>query len=388
MEEGQKRRNRWFSLLILALCLLMYAWPGQGPAAEEGTWRGKATVTAVDNRDVHQRGVVQTGVQCVDLEVAEGPWRGQAVSTTNPLIGKLEMDKIFQPGDAALVVLNVDGNKILAASVVDHYRLGAELALFGVFAVSLLWYARWTGVKALLSFVFTVLLLWKVLWPLFLLGWNPIPLALAVVCAIVGCVVFLVTGLSRTGLAAFLGTVCAAAAVCLLAMLFGSVFKIHGAVAPFSETLLHVGFSHLNLTGIFLAGIFLASTGAMMDVAVDIAAAVAELVSQKPSITREEAVAAGMSIGRAVVGTMTTTLLLAYSGAFTALMMVFLAQGTPVINILNLSYIAAELLHTMVGSCGVVLVAPFTALLSGWLLVAREPVLSGAAAKAELAEEN
>lgn len=75
-----------------------------------------------------------------------------------------------------------------------------------------------------------------------------------------------------------------------------------------------------------------------------------------------------MNVGRAVVGTMTTTLLLAYSGSFTALMMVFLAQGTPVLNILNLTYIAAEVLHTLVGSLGVVLVAPFTATLAGWLL--------------------
>ncbi|HWR41258.1 MAG TPA: YibE/F family protein [Patescibacteria group bacterium] len=371
MEQERMRRDRWFSLLILLLCVLMYAWPGQGPA-EDNHWRGKAVVLAVDNSDVHQRGVVQTGVQVVELEVKEGPLKGQRTTTTNPLIGKLEMDKIFRPGDAALAVVQAEENRIVTASVVDHYRLEAEAGLFGVFALALLWYARWTGLKALLSFVFTVLLLWKVLWPLFLQGWNPIPLALLVVCAIVGCVVFLVTGLSRTGLAAFLGTVAAALAVCLLAIGFGSLFKIHGAVAPFSETLLHVGFSQLDLTGIFLAGIFLASTGAMMDVAVDIAAAVAELVGQKPSITREEAIGAGMNIGRAVVGTMTTTLLLAYSGAFTALMMVFLAQGTPVINILNLSYIAAELLHTMVGSCGVVLVAPFTAVLSGYLLVKKE----------------
>ncbi|MBP2651763.1 MAG: YibE/F family protein, partial [Firmicutes bacterium] len=42
---------------------------------------------------------------------------------------------------------------------------------------------------------------------------------------------------------------------------------------------------------------------------------------------------------------------------------------TPVINMVNLTYISAEILHTLVGSFGVVLVAPFTALLSGWLLV-------------------
>ena len=107
----------------------------------------------------------------------------------------------------------------------------------------------------------------------------------------------------------------------------------------------------------------------MMDVAVDIAVAVGELADKKPDINRTQAIASGMNVGRAVVGTMTTTLLLAYSGSFTALMMVFIAQGTPAVNILNLTYIAAEILHTMVGSLGVVLVAPFTALLSGWLLV-------------------
>ena len=113
-----------------------------------------------------------------------------------------------------------------------------------------------------------------------------------------------------------------------------------------------------------------------MDVAVDIAVAVTELVDKNPDITRRSVIASGMNVGRAVVGTMTTTLLLAYSGSFTALMMVFMAQGTPVINIVNLTYIAAEILHTLVGSFGVVLVAPFTAWLAGWLLTKQNTTIS------------
>ena len=371
--RGQRQRmDRLFVIVIVLLCGVMYFLPSGFPSQEDGYSRYQATVLAVDNRDVHQRGVVQTGVQTVDLELASGSLRGQRLTTSNPLLGKLEMDKIFQPGDTALVVLKEEQGRIITANLIDHYRLDVEAALCALFAVLLLWYARWTGLRALLSFVFTVLVLWKVLWPLFLRGWDPILLSMLVVWAIIGCVVFLVVGVNRTGLAAFLGTVCGALAVCLLSLWFGSLFKIHGAVAPFSETLLHVGFSQINLTKIFLAGIFLASSGAMMDVAVDVAAAMAELVAQKPSISRSAVINAGLTIGRAVVGTMTTTLLLAYSGAFTALMMVFLAQGTPVANILNLSYISAEILHTLVGSCGVVLVAPFTAVLAGVLLVKKE----------------
>lgn len=362
------KADRAFVLFIALICTILYFMPTGFPEPEDGYTRSGALVVAVDNQNVHQHGVVKTGVQGVSLVVVDGPFRGQRIEAANTLLGKLELDKIFAAGDKALVAIKAVNGQVVTANLIDHYRLRTEAVLFALFVLLLLWYARWTGLKAILSFVFTVLVLWKVLWPLFLKGWDPVIVALLVVCAIVGCVVFLVTGLSRTGLAAFLGTVGGAVAASILALIFGDLFRVHGAVVPYAETLLHVGYSHIDLTKIFLAGIFLASSGAMMDVAVDVAVAVAELVAKKPDITRREAIASGFTVGRAVVGTMTTTLLLAYSGSFTGLMMVFIAQGTPVVNILNLTYIAAEILHTLVGSFGVVLVAPLTALLAGWLL--------------------
>ena len=51
--------------------------------------------------------------------------------------------------------------------------------------------------------------------------------------------------------------------------------------------------------------------------------------------------------------------------------MVFMAQGTPVENILNYKYVAAELIHTVIGSFGLVTVAPFTALCAGVFLTRR-----------------
>lgn len=365
----QRLRDKAFVLTVTILSLFLYLLPTGFPEQDDGYIRSKAKVLSVDNTSVHQRGIVKTGVQGVKLEVLDGPFQGQHLNTNNPLLGKLELDKVFQAGDTALVVIKGSEGYIDTANLIDHYRLDIEIVLFILFALFIFWYARWTGVKSLLSFVFTILVLWKLLWPLFLKGWDPIITSLLSVCIIVAGVTFLITGISRIGLTAFLGTISGTIAACIMAIVFGDLFKIHGAVVPYAETLLHVGFSHIDLTKVFLAGIFLAASGAMMDVAMDIAVSVAELVAKRPDITRKDAIASGMNIGRAVVGTMTTTLLLAYSGSFTALMMVFLAQGTPVVNILNLTYIAAEVLHTLVGSLGVVLVAPFTALLAGWLLV-------------------
>jgi uncharacterized membrane protein len=119
-----------------------------------------------------------------------------------------------------------------------------------------------------------------------------------------------------------------------------------------------------------MAGVFLASSGAVMDLAMDVAAAMSEVVDKKPSISRVEAVWSGVRVGRAVVGTMTTTLLLAYSGGYVTLLMAFMAQGIPLDTTFNFIYVAAEVLKTLVGSFGLVTVAPFTALAGGVLLVA------------------
>ena len=104
----------------------------------------------------------------------------------------------------------------------------------------------------------------------------------------------------------------------VLGILFTRIFNIHGAVRPFTETLLYSGFEHLDLAGLFIAGIFLASSGAVMEPSMDITAAMSEIADKNPDIGRSALVRSGLSVGRHAAGTMTTTLLLAYTGGYTA----------------------------------------------------------------------
>ena len=165
-----------------------------------------------------------------------------------------------------------------------------------------------------------------------------------------------------------MGSLLGVLTTCVLGIVFTDLFKIHGAVMANSESLLYSGYENLDLTAIFMSSIFIGASGAMMDLAVDITAAVSEVVEKKPEIGWLEAAKSGMNVGRAAMGTMTTTLLLAYSGGCVALLMVFMAQGTPVNHILNYKYVAAEVLDTIAGSFGLVTVAPFTALVAGMIL--------------------
>ena len=371
--DAEKRRYYAPLAICLALIVLLLLAPTgfEGALQYQQADRCTALVTAVDDSAIIDTGLVRSGEQRCTLELLGGRFEGQTTTGVNMLNGSLEQDKLFVPGDKAMVVVSYQGDEILSVTMTDHYRIGKEAILAGIFAVFLILFAGRTGMRAIASFVLTVLMLWKVLVPLYLNGWNPIFMGLLVTLVLTLLIIALVYGFDRRCLSAVSGAFLGVLVTCVLGILFTGLFQIHGAVMAYSESLLYAGYQDLNLTQIFMASIFIGSSGAVMDLSVDITSAVHEVVEKRPDISRWEAVRSGLNVGRAAMGTMTTTLLLAYSGGYVALLMVFMAQGTPVWNILNYKYVASEIVHTIVGSFGLVTVAPLTALTSGFLLVGR-----------------
>lgn len=327
-----------------------------------------ALVLSTDESSIIDTGLVRSGEQRCQVKILSGSFRGQTAEGRNMLNGSLEQDKLFSAGDKALVRINYQNGQILNISMIDHYRAPWELLLAGLFILLLVAFAGWTGLRAVLSFVLSVLMIWKVLVPLYLKGWNPIWVGLAITLTLTVLIIALVYGFDRRCAAAVSGAFLGILLTCVMGGVFTNLLHIHGAVMSYSESLLYAGYQHLNLTRIFMASIFIGASGAIMDLSVDITSAVYEVVQKQPTLSRKEAIRSGMNVGRAAMGTMTTTLLLAYSGGYVALLMVFMAQGTPLTNIFNYKYVAAELLHTVIGSFGLVTVAPFTALCAGMFL--------------------
>jgi uncharacterized membrane protein len=243
------------------------------------------------------------------------------------------------------------------------------LLLFALFAVLLISFAGWSGARALLSFIFAVLLIWKILIPNILLGRDPILIALGVVTVMTAATLYLVAGVNKTALVAFLGSLLGVLLTCGLAMVLFPSFHLHGAIQPFSETVLYSGFPHLNLNRVFLAAIFIGASGAVLDVAIDVSTAMNEVVEKRPDLSRRELIRSGFTVGRNMTSTMVTTLLMAYASGYMALLMMVMAQGIPPINLLNTNYVAAEVLKTIVGGFGLVTVAPFTAIVGGLIYV-------------------
>ena len=370
-----KKADIYFIAFIVIASVFLWFLPTgfEKPELQKNSLRERGKVVTVDDTDLKRVGLVLTGEQKMEIEILSGEFKGRSLAASNILMGQMSVDKLFREGDDILAVLKIDGKtgEIINARAAEHYRLDIELILFALFGLFLIGYARWTGFRALLSFVFTALAIWKVLIPLFLRGIPPLPVAFLIVSMTTSVIMLLITGFTRKGAVALSGAIGGVGVTTVLAILFGAWFRVPGTVKDFAEMLLYSGFYSLNLTGIFLSGIFISAAGAVMDMAMDIAASQAEIVEKHPGISRRELVVSGFRVGQSVIGTMTTTLLFAYSGSFTFVLMVFMAQGTPMEYIFNVSYVAAEILLTLVGSFGLVLVAPLTAVLGGFIYTAR-----------------
>ncbi len=352
-----------FICLIAALCLVPTGFEKQIYFNSEGVC---ATVLSVDNEGVYNTGLIKQGAQDCAIRIDTGKHKGEVVNATNLYTGKLEFDKAFEPGDTAWVLLERDqNNSIVFANMIEHYRIDSEIILIAIFAVCIIVFSGFTGVRTLLSFAFALVCIWKVLVPLMLKGYNPMLVALIVGNVITVATLLLVAGFTKKAYTAITGAVVCSFITCFLAVIWGHVFKIHGAVMQWSESLLYAGYENLDLTSIFQAGIYLACSGAILDLAVDISSALDEIVRTSPFVMRKQLVKSGLTIGKTVVGSQTTTLLLAYMGSYISVMMVYMAQGTPMMNIFNSKMIVAEVLHTFVGCIGLVLVSPLTSVICG-----------------------
>ena len=358
-----KKRN-WIPVLVLvAVCAALALAPGVGTVAEDGGLNCRARVTATDETQVQLTGLLEYGTQRLEVELLDGPGKGKRFRAENEIRAQLELDKKFAVGDIASVIWPEDGADDRTTLVArDYWRFGWTLTLFGAFAVLLIAFGGATGAKALFSFVFSCLAVWKMLVPLCLRGWEAGWTSFAVVSVLTAVIMYLVAGATKKGAVAFLGAMLGISVSLVLARIVTAVMHVNGATMPYVQSLLYSGYAELDLADIFNGAIILASSGAVMDLAMDISAGIVEVHRHNPALGRTELFLSGIRMGRAVVGTMTTTLLLAYSGGYLTLLMVFAAQGTPPAVFLNSSLVSAELVKTLVGSFGLVLVAPFTAL--------------------------
>lgn len=328
----------------------------------------KAQVVAVDNGDLTVAGMSAIGTQYLTVEILEGEFAGNDFETTYQLTAAMEFDNQFETGDTIVVGMAVDDyGDVTSVRAIEEYRSGILIVVITIMAVLLVGYAGFVGIKALLSFVLAFAIIWFYTIPALMQGWNPLFIAMTTIALLTAIIMYLIAGFTIKGISAFLGTMVGMGITTGLTVLFGSQLGILGMSAPYAQTVYVSGMFNVNFLDLFYCSIVLGSSGAAMDIAMDVASSMNEIRLKNPELHYRELIDSGLNVGRDVIGTMTTTLLLAYTGSNLTLLMLIVQRSMSLLKTLNMKLFATEIMRTVIGSIGLIIVAPTTAIISGLL---------------------
>ncbi|MDA0772578.1 MAG: YibE/F family protein [Cyanobacteria bacterium] len=270
-------------------------------------------------------------------------------------------------GKQYLASIEEDGEVYLT----DYYREPVILALIFAFMVLVILLGGSRGFKAIISLILTGLAITYFLIPGIKAGLNPISLAVALSAFATATTMLLVAGWTKKSLAATIGTTGGVAIAGLIAMIVINIAPLSGLARTEAHILLaNLHAINLDFQGILAAGIIIASLGASMDVSISIASSAQEIYEANPHQTKRELFAHTMNVGKDIMGTMVNTLILAYTGASIPLFLLLYSESG--IRLINMEIIATELTSATVGSIGLVLAIPVTALVSSVLLKAKQ----------------
>lgn len=301
--------------------------------------------------------------QCV-VQITSGPYKGEIVDIENVFSENEFYNIRVKIGDP--VILHIDDyGTIKEVNIADHSRQKLLFALIIIFLVALVIVGKLKGFKSVITISLTVWLIYQVLLPGILSGKNPLYLTIGIATLITFATILIISGFHTKSFAAIIGTLFGVIMAGMISIISGNMVKLTGLSSHEASMLLYLpqGIS-FNYKDLLFSGILLGALGAVMDVAMSIASAIQEIYNANPKVTSRQLFKSGMTVGQDIMGTMSNTLILAYTGSSIPLLLIFLAYETPSIVMFNMDLIATEIVRSLAGSIGLILTIPITAIVS------------------------
>jgi uncharacterized membrane protein len=266
----------------------------------------------------------------------------------------------YRVGDEVIVSFSIQPDSTFVA-VSDRYRVPLFGLIIGLFALGVTAAGGWRGIRSLLALALTIGVVARIVVPLLLAGWDPVPLAVVSGTAVTLVTILLTEGFRLASVAAVAGTFAAlllTAALAAVASILAGFTEYQGQeAAVFLQT---IGRDDLDISGLLLAGVIFGALGVLDDVTVTQAATVHELAAADPAASASDLAARSMNVGRSHIAATVNTLVLAYLGASLPLLVLFAVGGADPLLIASGETVAVEIVRSLVGSIGIVAAVPFT----------------------------
>ena len=320
--------------------------------------------------------------QIVTFQILSGRFRGQIVEIDNVWIGRDYSDRKLYIGDRLFLEIPLrrsDQKTIDTVRMLEYFRTPYLLYLTGLLAVLMILVGGAKGIRAIATMLLSGLIVFYLLIPLLVKGYNPIFVSLLISALLTLLTFIVIVGFSRKVISGVIGTLGGLIVVAVLSVVGQRAMSLTGLAEEFGFLELGIalwrtpGAYSWNFTDLLSAGMILGSVGAMMDVGMSISSSVHEVKDVNPNVSVRQAIRIGFNVGRDVMGTMADTLIFAYLGAEIITMLLpridfpEIGVSYPFLRIVNDEATAAAILQAIIGTIGLVMTVPITSVVAGIL---------------------
>nr|WP_260471900.1 YibE/F family protein [Bacillus sp. HMF5848] len=282
-----------------------------------------------------------------------GPKKGQRIQLRNEYSSSKAFDQEYRLGDEVFVSVNSPGGNTELTGSIESVKRDTYIVFVGwIFIFTLLLVGKKQGLFSIISLIVNAALLSYAL-DIYI---NYSSISLLFICS-VSIVLFtiislaLVNGFNEKTYAAIVAT---------LLGTFTSLLITYFVLWVTSEQGLRyeeIQFITRPYQVVFMAGLFIGSLGAVMDVAITMSSSIFALYEKNHNIDIKALIQSGMEIGKDIMGTMTNILFFVYISGSIPTLLLYMKNEYPLGFILSIN-LSLELARALAGGIGIVLTIP------------------------------
>lgn len=367
-----QKNNIMWTIFIISFFILLYFLnsslefnkPEDAPI---GVVYEKAVVTKITSNTLApdpDYPYINIGKQYLDVKITSGENKGKIVSVIN-FVGRTD-NKPVKVG-TRLVVSSYDD--FISTIIVNYNREISIYILLFIFIFVVLFLGKSKGAKSLFSLVFTMICIFFIFIPLIIKGMNPIVSSIIIVILSTMVTMISLNGVTKKTFVASLSCILCTIVAGLIAYIFGKFNNISTFNTAELQDLLFVSTkTSLKVKDLLFAGILISSLGAIMDTTMSITSSIFEMKDINNNLSKSQLFISGMNIGKDIMGTMTNTLILAFTGSSINILIIYFMYNMPYIQLINIDLIVLEIVQGLSGGIAVILSIPITAFAASELI--------------------
>ncbi len=351
-------RGAVVAILLGLLYVATLATPYVAPATQQYFYTDEQASNSVT---YFRASVVDVNDGEVTARLLDGPQVGLTIPVEN--ISQI-LKRYLRTGDHVVVV---QGQQGVNMTVVEFLRIPGLIVLAVIFMALVLFIGRRRGVGSLIGLAVSILVLGWGIVPLIVAGYDALWVSIMGAYVIAFASIFIAHGFRRRTVISVGAIAIILAVVSVLAVFAAGITHLTGIDGE-SGLYLSIGMQNLDMRGLFVGGVIIATLGVLDDIVTAQVAVVDELRNANPRFSVKELYQRAMSVGGEHIASLVNTLALAYAGAsLPVIIQLVVSSQNSTFMLFNSEFIAAEIVRTLVASIGLVLAVPISTAIAAYI---------------------